>query len=83
MWPVSPEAPPDRPPEPPDRPNPLEAVRSAAAEVARRAEVVRLVPERLAPYARELLDERVLDPAASAGRPEAGGRRTPRSSPAG
>ena len=61
MWPVSPEALPVRPPELPDRPDPLDAVRSAVAEVARRGRSVRLVPERLASYARELLDEHVLD----------------------
>ena len=37
-------------------------MRSAVAEVAHRAEVVRLTPERLAPYAGVLIDERVLDP---------------------
>ncbi len=67
MWPVSPEAPPDRPPEPLDRPDPLEAVRAAVAEVSRRAEVVHLEPERLAPYARELLEEGALNPLALAG----------------
>lgn len=51
MWPVSPEAPPD----------PLDAVRQATAELSRRAALVRIDPERAAPYARELLAEGAFD----------------------
>jgi hypothetical protein len=72
VWPVRPEAQPD--PAPATVPSgrgtaddggpvdPLDAVRTATAEVARRASFVRLVPDRLGPYARELLAEGAVDP---------------------
>ena len=59
---MSPEAPLDPLPQPPRDGGPeadvLDAVRSAAAEVARRAEVVHLVADRLGPYAAELVADR-------------------------
>ncbi len=55
---MSPEA-------PPERPDVLDSVRAAAALVADRSRSVLLVPERVGPYARELLAEGVLDPARS------------------
>lgn len=59
MWPVRPEASAD--------PDLLEQVRRAAALVAERSTSVRLVPERVGPYADDLVAEGVLSPTGSTG----------------